>query len=69
MASSQSHDLIQSFPPNSVSSQVHILKPYVFQQTIQQCIGRTESDGHMVRLQTIAYIDGIRKALQMYEKL
>lgn len=69
MASLQSHDLIKSLPPGSVSSQVHILKPYVFQQTIQQCIGQTESDGNMVRLQTVAYIDGIRKTLQMYEKL
>lgn len=69
MASSQNHGLTQNFPSGPVSSSIHIAKPYIFQQSIQQHMRNIEMKDDLIRLQAVAYIDGIRKALQMYGKL
>lgn len=69
MALLQSRDHNRQLPHDPISSHIRISRPYVFQQTIQQCIRNIETKDNLVRLQAVAYIDGIRKELQMYEKL
>lgn len=69
MASSQSRGLTQGFSSGPVSSTIHIAKPYVFQQSIQEYMKGIETKDDVIRLQAVAYIDGIRKVLQMYGEL
>lgn len=69
MSLSQSHGLTQGVFSGPVSSTIHIAKPYVFQQSIQKYMKDIETKDDVIRLQAVAYIDGIRKVLQMYEEL
>jgi hypothetical protein len=57
-------------PPNTGPhpSYVQVAKPYVFEQELQQCqqrIGATESQEDVKRLQGVAWIDSVRRALQL----
>jgi hypothetical protein len=49
-------------------SYVQVAKPYVFEQELQQCqqrLGATESQEDVKRLQGVAWIDSVRRALQL----
>lgn len=57
-------------PPNTGPhpSYVQVAKPYVFEQEVQQCqqrIGATETQEDVKRLQGVAWIDSVRRALQL----
>ena len=50
-------------------SYIQIAKPYVFDHKIQECLlaaGVTEAKEDSIRLQGVAWIDGVRKALHLY---
>ncbi|KAF2837165.1 cyclin-like protein [Patellaria atrata CBS 101060] len=56
-------DLIGPHP-----SFIEVAKPYIFQQRIQDClfaIGMTEAKDDNVRLQGVAWIDNVRKSMQL----
>lgn len=65
--------------PSSSSAQVgpphtpyiQVAKPYIFEQKIQECMisaGFNEVKEDSFRLQGVAWIDGVRKALHLYEE-
>ena len=48
---------------------IEIAKPYIFEQKVQECItkiGMTEAKEDVVRLQGVAWIDNVRKSMQLY---
>ena len=50
-------------------SYIQVAKPYVFEQKLQECMiatGVTEAKEDNIRLQGIAWIDSVRKTLQLY---
>ena len=67
-----SKDLQQSqngvTPQGPHPSFIQLAKPYVFEQSLQQCmtdIGATEAKEDTIRLQGVTWIDSVRKALQL----
>lgn len=63
--SSPSADTLESGPHPSF---IQVAKPYVFQQKLEDCmlaIGVNEAKEDNVRLQGVAWIDNVRKALQL----
>lgn len=68
MASSQSNWLTHGLSSGPITSIIYITKPYIFQKSIRQYMKSIETKDDLIRLQAVAYIDGIRKALQMYGK-
>ena len=69
MGPSHAHEVAESNPPGPHPSYIQIAKPYVFQQTVQECItvtGTTEAKDDSIRLQGVAWIDSVRKALHLY---
>lgn len=47
---------------------IEIAKPYIFEQKVQECIakiGMTEAKEDVVRLQGVAWIDNVRKSMQL----
>ena len=49
-------------------SVIQVAKPYIFEQTIQTCresLGVPEQKEDLARLQGVAWIDSVRKALQL----
>ena len=49
-------------------SHIEIAKPYIFQHTITACLdaaGVTEAKDDSIRLQGVAWIDSVRKALHL----
>jgi len=51
---------------------IEIAKPYIFEQKVQECIakiGMTEAKEDVVRLQGVAWIDNVRKSMQLYVPL
>lgn len=67
MAPSQAHDLTEG-PLGPHPSHIQIAKPYVFQQTVQECISSTEAKDDGIRLQGVLWIDSVRKAMHLYER-
>lgn len=58
-----------SEPPPIHPSFVHVAKPYLFEQTIQDCIlamGLDATREASQRLQGVTWIDNVRKALRLY---
>ena len=52
-------------------SYIQLAKPYIFEQKLQECMaatGVTEAKEDNIRLQGVAWIDSLRKALHLYEK-
>lgn len=68
MAPSQAHDLTEGPPLGPHPSHIQIAKPYVFQQTVQECISSTEAKDDGIRLQGVLWIDSVRKAMHLYER-
>ena len=51
-------------------SYIQLAKPYIFEQKLQECMaatGVTEAKEDNIRLQGVAWIDSLRKALHLYE--
>lgn len=56
-------------PPPIHPSFIHVAKPYIFEQTIQDCIqamGVKPLREESLRLQGVSWIDSVRKALHLY---
>ena len=52
-------------PPTSF---IQVAKPYIFEQTIQECLkttGVSEAREDVIRLQGVQWIDNVRKALKL----
>lgn len=48
---------------------IQVAKPYVFEQKLQECMavtGVTAAKEDNIRIQGVAWIDSVRKALQLY---
>lgn len=59
----------RSLPPISPNpSCMKVIKRYIYQQTIQEYIKGYEMNEELMRLQGVAWIDGVRKLLHMYER-
>lgn len=57
--------------PGPHPSFIQVAKPYVFEHKVQECmtaIGVTEAKEDNIRLQGIAWIDSVRKAMQLYAR-
>lgn len=55
-------------PPAIHPSFIHVAKPFVFEQTIQDCInamGANRTREEALRLQGVSWIDNVRKALKL----
>lgn len=68
MAPSLTHDLIENNQPGPHPSYIQIAKPYVFQHKMLECItsaGSTEAKDDAIRLQGVAWIDSVRKAMHL----
>lgn len=53
------------------ASYIQVAKPYIFEQKIQECMisaGVNEVKEDSFRLQGVAWIDSVRKALHLYEQ-
>lgn len=58
-----------STPQGPDPSVIQVAKPYVFERTVQDCLkasGVPEQKEQLARLQGVAWIDSVRKALQLY---
>jgi CTD kinase subunit beta len=67
MAPSQSQT-DEANPPGPHPSYIQIAKPYIFQHTIQQCLdlaGSSVAKDDSIRLQGVAWIDSVRKAMHL----
>ena len=54
-------------PPTSF---IQVAKPYLFEQTIQECLkatGVSQAREDTIRLQGVQWIDNVRKALKLWE--
>lgn len=59
----------RNLPPISPNpSCMKVIKRYIYQQTIQEYIKGYEVNEELMRLQGVAWIDGVRKLLHMYER-
>lgn len=59
-------------PPSIHPSFIQVAKPYIFEQTIQDCIqamGVNPMREESVRLQGVSWIDNMRKVLHLYVDL
>lgn len=70
MAPSLTHDLMENnqHQPGPHPSYIQIAKPYVFQHKMLECItsaGSTEAKDDAIRLQGVAWIDSVRKAMHL----
>lgn len=68
MVSSQSHQPVDTNPVGPHPSYIQIAKPYIFQHTVQQCLifaGSSDAKDDSIRLQGIAWIDSVRKAMYL----
>ena len=62
------HPPVASAPQGPDPSIIQVAKPYVFEKTIESCLkasGVPEQREEMARLQGVAWIDSVRKALQL----
>lgn len=49
-------------------SNIQVAKPYIFQHQLERsldAVGTQEANEHVARLQGVAFIDSVRKALQL----
>lgn len=56
-------------PPKPHPSYIQVAKPFVFEQTIQECIAAIGVDPlreESLRLQGVTWIDNVRRALHLY---
>lgn len=54
-------------PPTSF---IQVAKPYIFEQTIQECLkitGVSQAREDTIRLAGVQWIDNVRKALKLFE--
>ncbi|KAL8698171.1 MAG: hypothetical protein Q9224_001969 [Gallowayella concinna] len=68
MAPSQSGDPTDLPQPGPHPSYIQIAKPYVFESKIQECMlaaGVTEARDEDIRLQAVAWIDNVRRAMHL----
>lgn len=68
MAPTPLPDLAEIDQPGPHPSFIQVAKPYVFEYRIQECmtaIGVSEAKEDHIRLQGIAWIDSVRKAMQL----
>lgn len=68
MAPSQNNDLMENNQPGPHPSYIQIAKPYVFHNKVLECItsaGSTEAKDDAIRLQGVAWIDSVRKAMHL----
>ena len=68
MAPSQNNDLMENNVPGPHPSYIQIAKPYVFHNKVLECItsaGSTEAKDDAIRLQGVAWIDSVRKAMHL----
>ena len=59
-------------PPGIHPSFIQVAKPYIFEQTIQDCIyaiGVNPTREESLRLQGVSWIDNVRKVLHLYAEL
>ena len=59
-------------PPGPHPSFIQVAKPYLFEQTIQECLtatGVSQLREDNIRLQGVTWIDNVRKALHLYGPL
>jgi CTD kinase subunit beta len=57
-----------SQPAQPHPSFIQVAKPYVFEQTIQECLAATGVDSSRedsIRIQGVTWIDNVRKALRL----
>ena len=53
-------------------SYIEIAKPYIFEPKIKECLtsaGVSEAKDDSIRLQGVAWIDNVRKAMHLWEKI
>lgn len=68
MVSSQTNQPADTNTVGPHPSFIQIAKPYIFQHTIQQCLiiaGSSDAKDDSIRLQGIAWIDSVRKAMHL----
>lgn len=69
MAPSNPNDPTEPPQPGPHPSYIQIAKPYVFESKIQECIfaaGVTEARDEDIRLQAVAWIDNVRRAMHLF---
>lgn len=75
MSPAQSNDVADSGSNGAVGphpSYIRIARPYYFEQKLQECMSQTgvsEAKEDSIRLQGVAWIDNVRKALRLYSPL
>lgn len=68
MAPSQSSDPAEVHQPGPHPSYIQIAKPYIFETKVQECLlaaGVTGTRDDSIRLQAVAWIDSVRRALHL----
>ena len=68
MASSQIAELMEIGHVGPHPSYIEIAKPYIFEPTIKECLtgaGVSETKDDSIRLQGVAWIDSVRKAMYL----
>lgn len=68
MAPSYSSDTVEGGLVGPHPSYIQIAKPYIFDHQVQKCIksaGIPEAKDDSIRLQGVAWIDSVRKALHL----
>lgn len=68
MAPSQPSEPSEGPQPGPHPSYIQIAKPYVFESRIQECMlaaGITEARDEDIRLQAVAWIDNVRRAMHL----
>ena len=68
MAPSQASPLIENDHVGPHPSYIQIAQPYVFEQKVQECMtaaGVTEQKEDSIRIQGVAWIDSVRKAMHL----
>jgi len=69
MAPVQSTDAVENGHVGPHPSYIRVAKPYIFEEKLQECMavtGVTEAKEDNIRLQGVAWIDNLRKALHLY---
>ena len=72
MALTQSEIFVENGHVGPHPSYIQLAKPYIFEQKLQECMaatGVTEAKEDNIRLQGVAWIDSLRKALHLYDML
>ena len=68
MAPSHSSDTVENGPVGPHPSYIKIAKPYIFEHQVQRCMkgaGIAEAKDDSIRLQGVAWIDSVRKAMHL----